>query len=53
MDREEYTVLQRGVRARNILMHGFRLPEPEPNLAETLVSTVEELLQTGAATVAI
>jgi len=53
MDREEYTVLQRGVRARNILMHGFRLPEPEPNLAETLVSTVEDLLQTGATTVAI
>ena len=48
LGQEDYGPLEKGLRARNIIIHGFRLPEPEPRLAEALVGKVEELLQTRA-----
>lgn len=53
LSHEDYEALQQGYRARSIIVHGFRLPEPEPSLAETLTSKVEELLQTRATNLAM
>jgi hypothetical protein len=53
LGQEDYGALQRGLRARTIIVHGFRLPEPEPLLAETLIGKAEELLQTRATNLAI
>jgi hypothetical protein len=44
LSQEDYEVLQRGLRTRNIIVHGFRMPGPEPYLAKTLIAKVEELL---------
>ena len=48
LSQEDYQVLQKGLRVRTIIVHGFRLPEPEPQLAETLIGKAEELLHTRA-----
>jgi hypothetical protein len=45
LGQEDYEVLSKGLRARNIIAHGFRLPEPEPRLAETLIRNIDLMLR--------
>jgi len=44
LDRDDYDVLRRGLRASTIVAHGFRLPQPERRLAAELVSKARDLL---------
>ncbi len=45
LDRDDYDVLRRGLRASTIAVHGFRLPQSERRLAADLVRKVRELLR--------
>jgi len=47
LNRDDYDVLRRGLRASTIVVHGFRLPQPERRLAADLVRKVRELLHVG------
>jgi hypothetical protein len=53
VSREEYELLEHGQRMRNIISHGFRLPEAQPEIAEALIRVVETLLQARATGVAM
>ncbi len=53
LSREDHELLEHGLRMRNIISHGFRLPHAQPELAETLIRVVEALLQVRAADLAM
>ncbi len=53
LDRDDYDVLRRGLRASTIVAHGFRLPRTEQFLAADLASTARKLLHAHTNRVAV
>lgn len=44
VSREEYTLFQEGLRLRNLIVHGYRVPGPNWNAIDKMIGAVEELL---------
>jgi uncharacterized protein YutE (UPF0331/DUF86 family) len=49
ISREDYELLEEGMRSRNLIAHGFRSAKPTTELVKKLIGTVEKLLDVETA----